>query len=141
MNRIYSLLLFLFIALPGFSQSSPVVLSYFKGMDVMDPSTNELNNFMIELTVSAPASLNRLEITMEEPDGMITTPVLVLPIIVKENKAAVDFNKFAIAFQGQRVMFALKVRDQLSAPFRRILVKGIDAQGKETNQVVFTRIN
>ncbi len=94
---------------------------------------------MIELTASAPTLLSSLEITMEDPNGLITTPATTIHVLVKDNKPVLEFDRFAIPFDGHHIMFLLKVRNQLSAPYRRILLKGFDAQGKETNQVVFTR--
>ncbi len=64
-----------------------------------------VNSFMIELTASAPASLGSLEITMEDPNGMITTPAVTIPVLLKDNKPVLEFDRFAVPFDGQRITF------------------------------------
>jgi len=141
MSRICSVLVLLFMALPGFGQSAAVVLSAFKVGDVIDPSAREADTFMIDLVASAPASLSRLEITLEDPNGLITTPVVMIPVLVKDGKPVLEFDRFSTPFDGKHVTFFIKVRNQFTAPYRRIILKGLDSEGKETNQVVFIRTN
>jgi hypothetical protein len=119
------------------AQHSPVVLSSLKVMDIVDPSTQQSNNLMIEVKASLPLSLKHLEILLEESNAVMST--IYVPVVIQNGKAEVKIEQYTVPFEGNNVQFFLKVRDQFKEPYQRIIIKGYDQSDKETNQVVFNR--
>jgi hypothetical protein len=136
MNRLL-IFVFLLVASIASGQNSSVVLSSLKVTDIIDPSAREMNNFMIDVSASAPSSLSRLEVVFEENGAMILTTYI--PVVINAGKAELKFDKYTIPFEGQNVRFIMKVRDQFRSPYHKILVKGYDLSNQETNQVTFSR--
>lgn len=120
------------------AQNAAANLSSLNVMDVVDPSTNELNSFLIELTANNPQLLNRLEIILEDVHGLPDPPLL-FNITAHGEKLQVEIGSNTFPFESNMLRFLLPVRDQLVMPYRKIFVKAFDKEGKPTNQLNFIR--
>jgi hypothetical protein len=130
--------LFLNFSNLAFCQEQNVVLSSLKVMDVMDPATGEASALFIELTVSTPASLAKLEIIMQDKNGL-TDPPLVIKASVIDNISHLEIQSQPVAFEGNKIRFTVPVRDQVKASYHTIAIKGTGIDGRETNQVIFKK--
>lgn len=139
MKRFTIFLAFGISAIAGLSQNKPV-LSAFSVVEIMETSSGQMNAFMLELTVSDPTSLDRLEVIFHETvNGFTDSSSKYLPIVMRNGKPELDMRGHTIAFEGNRIRFYLKVRDQYKAPYSAILIKGHTKANVETNELVYKR--
>jgi hypothetical protein len=127
------------IALAVSAQTSTVVLSSLKVTTVIDAVNPELNNFLIELTVSDPSKLVRLEISAEDGNNRTNSSLTVFPVVIRDGKPELALEKYNVPFEGQRITFALSVRDQMKSPYHKIVIQGFDKANAATNQLVFNQ--
>ncbi|MBT1699188.1 hypothetical protein KK083_19990 [Fulvivirgaceae bacterium PWU4] len=135
MKKIHLAALLLFISAAALAQNSPVILSDLRATPVIDAAA-EKNSFMIEMTVSDPASLSRLEVAVQ--DGSTGGVVVNLyPVVQKQNKVELVFDKYAVPFEGQRISFFQPAHDQMKALYYTLTIKAYDKSNKTTNSLVY----
>ena len=133
MKYIYSLLFVLSVS-TGFCQSS-ITLSGAKATTIIDPTAHAANQMMIEFSATDPLALNRVELVLQ--DGNVNVSTLYFPVTIQNNVAALALDKYKAKFEGRNVRFVITVRDQFTAPFTAIRIKGYDASNQETNVLTF----
>lgn len=106
----------------------------------MNPSANALDNFMIELTISDPLSLNSIEVVSEDKNNPGNDVSVTFLVNVVDNVAQLVSGHYTQPFQGNVVHFLVPVKDQFVSPYHRVLVKGYDLHEVGTNQLVYNRI-
>lgn len=141
LKKIYLLFAFSGFALATSAQTSPVVLSSLKVSVLIDAVSPELNNFLIELTVSDPSQLSRLEVTAEDGNNRVNSSITLFPVVLRDGKPELVLDKYSIPFEGQRISFTLSVRDQMKSPYHKIAIQGFDKVNAITNQLVFNEFN
>jgi hypothetical protein len=141
LKKIYILLVFSGLALATSAQTSPVVLSSLKVSTIINAVSPELNSFLIELTVSDPSSLSRLEVSAEDGNNRANSSITIFPVVLRNGKPELGLEKYNIPFEGQRISFTLSVRDQMKSPYHKIVIQGFDKAHAITNQLVFNQFN
>lgn len=124
----------------SFGQSS-VVMSALTVADIGDPTANEVNSFLIEVTATDPGNLSMLEIVLEDHSETGRSNTVNVPVVNDNGKVKLKFENYSVPAEGKHLKFFLTVRGQLAAPYHRILLRGFDRANQPTNQVVFNRIN
>jgi len=133
MKYIYSLLFVLCVG-TGYCQSS-VNLSGVNATVIIDPSVRAANQMMIEFSATDPLALNRIELILQ--DGNVNVSTLYYPVTIQNNVAQLSLDKYKAKFEGRKVRFVIAVRDQFTAPFTAVRIKGYDASNQETNVLTF----
>ena len=139
MKKIHLAAFLFFISTAAFAQSSPVVLSKLKATPVIDAAA-EKNSFMIELNVSDPSSLTRLEIAVEDGSAEGSS-VQLYPVVQKQNKVELVFDKYAVPFEGQNINFFLPMADKMKSAYYKLTIKAYDKSNRTTNAVVYDQFN
>jgi len=137
MKRFFSVAIFFGVVyIPLFAQNSAVVLSDFQANEVIDPSANQVNSFLIGLTASNPASLTAVVIHLED-SRTGEDKIESLSVIFEDNKTHLVVGEYEIFFENNRVEFFFPVRDQITAPYARIIISAYDSNGLPTNQLIY----
>jgi hypothetical protein len=139
MKKIYTAAFLFLSSTVAFAQSSPVVLSGLKVTPVIDAAA-EKNSLMIEMNVSDPSALTRLEVSTDDgnAEGAVTN---LYAVTQKGNVVELVFDKYAVPFEGQTIRFFLKVKDQMKSPYHKVMIKAYDKSNKATNSLVYDQIN
>lgn len=140
MKWFISALILLSAVANSFGQTSKVVLSSLNVTTMIDASVQENSGFFIVFTVNHPKLLNRLEISVEDgvnPDNTTTT---IIPILITENKVEMVFKKYNVPFENNTAKFLLTVKDKLTSPFHKIVIRGYDQAGHHTNHLVYDQL-
>jgi hypothetical protein len=136
---IYSVLILVVTTGSAWAQNSTVVLSDLHVRPVMDPSANALNTFMIDLKISDPSLLKSIIFSMEDDLNPTGNSTQSFTIAIEDQKPVLKFEDYSIPIEQQTLQIFLKVRDQLTSPYQRIVVKGRDASGNFTNELLYNR--
>jgi hypothetical protein len=139
MKKIYAAAFLCWISTVAFSQNSPVVLSGLKVTSVIDAAA-EKNSLLIELNASDPSALTRLEVSIDDgsAEGEVTN---LYAIVQKKNVVELVFDKYAVPFEGQTILFFQKVKDQMKSPYHKVVIKAYDKSNRATNLLVYDQLN
>ncbi len=141
MKRIYTSVFFCFLCVMAFGQVSSVVLSGLKVTPMINASSPEANGFLVELKVSDPSLLVRLEITLEDSQNRGQTTRMLYPVEQHGDKIELLVEKYAVPFDGQAIRFFVKASDQMKSPYHKMDVMGYDKSKLITNTVVYNQFN
>jgi|GEM_PF-3186304 len=121
----------------AYAQTSALVLSDLQVREIMDPSVNQVNTFMIGFNANDPVSLNSVEVRL---DDATSGKREFFSVSVRDGKAYLKVRQDEIPFVNNRVEFLLPTRDQLTQPYAHVRVQGFTATGQPTNELVYNSI-
>jgi hypothetical protein len=135
--KIFFLILLIGLGQRTLAQNSAVVLSDLRVTKIMSPSDNALNAMIIDLHVSDPLSLRTLTFVFEDPRSNEEDAAQNFSIVLEDGKAMIQVDDYSIPIENNSIQLSLKVRDQITMPYRSVVVSGLDANGLMTSELKF----
>jgi hypothetical protein len=121
------------------AQSSSVTLETLNIKAILDPVAGVRNTLIVDLSFENINSLEAVVIEFLNADGVVERQTFKIRTI--NGKPHVHFEKYDMPINGNLISLKIKVGDQSVSSYDRVSVRGIDINGRLTNEMFHTRRN